>query len=50
MIKYNWFISEVSKYEVQRLERNLKQLDKNAFMIKNEGVGVDGNFQKHLVN
>lgn len=42
--------SALSKYEVQRLERNLKQLDKNAFMIKNEGVGVDGNFQKHLVN
>ena len=42
--------SALSKYEVQRLERNLKELDKNAFMIKNEGVGVDGNFQKHLVN
>ena len=42
--------SALSKYEVQRLERNLKELDKNAFMIKNEAVGVDGNFQKHLVN
>lgn len=42
--------SALSKYEVQRLERNLKYLDKNAFMIKNEGIGVDGNFEKHLVN
>ena len=35
---------------VQKLERNIKRLDKDAFMIKNEGVGVDGNFQKYLVN
>ena len=42
--------SALSKYEVQKLERNIKRLDKDAFMIKNEGVGVDGNFQKHLVN
>lgn len=42
--------SALSKYEVQKLERNIKLLDKDAFMIKNEGVGVDGNFQKHLIN
>ena len=42
--------SALSKYEVQKLERNIKHLDKEAFMIKNEGVGVDGNFQKYLVN
>ena len=42
--------SALSKYEVQKLERNIKHLDKEAFMIKNEGVGVDGNFEKHLVN
>lgn len=42
--------SALSKYEVQKLERNIKRLDKDAFMIKNEGVGVDGNFQKYLVN
>lgn len=42
--------SALSKYEVQKLERNIKRLDKDAFMIKNEGIGVDGNFQKHLVN
>ena len=42
--------SALSKYEVQKLERNIKYLDKDAFMIKNEGVGVDGNFEKHLVN
>ena len=42
--------SALSKYEVQKLEREIKNLDKDAFMIKNEGIGVDGNFQKHLVN
>lgn len=42
--------SALSKYEVQKLERNIKHLDKDAFMIKNEGIGVDGNFEKHLVN
>jgi uncharacterized membrane-anchored protein YitT (DUF2179 family) len=42
--------SALSKYEVQKLERHLKELDRDAFMIKNEGVGVDGNFQKYLVN
>lgn len=42
--------SALSKYEVQKLERNIKSLDKDAFMIKNEGVGVDGNFQKYLAN
>ena len=41
--------SALSKYEVQKLERHLKELDSEAFMIKNEGVGVDGNFQKYLV-
>lgn len=42
--------SALSKYEVQKLERNIKTLDKDAFMIKNEGVGVDGNFKKYLAN
>ncbi len=42
--------SALSKYESQRLERNIKYLDKDAFLIKNEGIGVDGKFDKHLVN
>lgn len=42
--------SAMSKYEVQRLDRHLKELDKDAFMIKNEGIGVEGNFKKYLSN
>lgn len=38
----------LSKYELQSLERNLSDLDKNAFMVKVNGVGIDGNFQKKL--
>lgn len=40
--------SALSKYEVQRLERHLNELDKDAFMIKNEGISIDGNFKKYL--
>lgn len=38
----------LSKYELQRLERHLKRLDEHAFMVKTEGLGVVGNFQKYL--
>ena len=38
----------LSKYELQRLERNLVALDENAFMVKTNGVGIDGNFEKYL--
>lgn len=38
----------LSKYELQRLERNLVDLDKNAFLVKTNGVGIDGNFRKKL--
>lgn len=38
----------LSKYELQLLERNLVDLDKNAFMVKTNGVGIDGNFEKYL--
>ena len=38
----------LSKFELQRLERNLPSLDKNAFMVKTHGVLIDGKFQKKL--
>ena len=38
----------MTKYEMQRLERHLPELDSHAFVIKNEGVGIDGNFEKNL--
>lgn len=40
----------LSKYEMQRLERHLPELDQNAFMIKSEGIGIEGNFKKNLIN
>lgn len=40
----------LSKYEMQRLERHLHELDKNAFMIKSQGIGIEGNFKKYLVD
>ncbi|MCI8460065.1 MAG: YitT family protein [Bacilli bacterium] len=38
----------LSKYEMQRLERHIPELDPNAFMIKSEGIGIEGNFTKYL--
>lgn len=38
----------LSKYEMQRLERHIHELDPRAFMIKSEGIGIDGNFKKYL--
>jgi uncharacterized membrane-anchored protein YitT (DUF2179 family) len=38
----------LSKYELQRLERNLPTLDSNAFIVKSYGVGIYGKFEKKL--
>lgn len=40
--------SAMSKYEMQRLERHLNELSPHAFMIRGDGVGIDGNFKKKL--
>ena len=40
----------LSKYELQRLERNLPDLDKNAFIVKSDGVAINGNFRKVLIS
>ncbi len=40
----------LSKYEMQRLERHLKELSNSAFMIKSEGIDIEGNFKKNLTN
>ena len=37
-----------SKYEVGRLKTIIHKHDPNAFIVTNEGVGVDGNFLKKL--
>lgn len=39
----------LSRYELQRLERNLTDLDDSAFLVKSDGVGINGNFRKELV-
>jgi len=39
----------LSRYELQRLERNIKNIDEGAFLVKNDGVEINGNFQKVLV-
>ena len=40
----------MSKYEVQELERHIHELSPDAFLIKSEGIGINGNFQKKLIN
>ena len=42
--------SAMSKYEMQRLERHISELSPNAFLVKSEGIGIDGNFDKQLIN
>lgn len=38
----------LSKYELQRLERHLNTLDKNAFVVKSDGYAIRGEFKKVL--
>ena len=38
----------LSKYELERLTRHLKDFDEKAFLIKQNGIGVKGEFLKHL--
>jgi uncharacterized membrane-anchored protein YitT (DUF2179 family) len=40
--------STVSKYELIRLRRLIRELDPEAFVIENENVGVTGNFETHF--
>lgn len=36
----------LTKYELVKLERKIKESDFNAFMIKSEGIGIKGEFEK----
>ena len=36
----------MSKYELIKLERKIKECDFNAFMVKSDGVGIKGEFEK----
>ncbi len=42
--------SAMTKYELQRFERHLPELEPSAFVVKSEGVGIDGNFAKNLTD
>lgn len=39
----------LSKYELQRLERYLPNLDNSAFVVKSDNVGINGNFKKEFI-
>lgn len=36
----------MSKYELIKLEKKIKECDFNAFMVKSDGVGIKGEFEK----
>ena len=48
--KSKTYISYValSKYELERLERHIPELDKHAFIVKDDNVSVYGNYKKKL--
>jgi uncharacterized membrane-anchored protein YitT (DUF2179 family) len=39
----------LSRYELQLLERNIKDIDEEAFIVKNEDIRITGRFKKRLV-
>lgn len=39
----------VSKYEIDSITKEIKQMDPNAFIVVNEQLKVDGSFEKRLV-
>lgn len=41
-------VTAISKYEVPQIKRLVKEKDPNAFMIFNEGMSINGNFEKRL--
>lgn len=38
----------LTKYELLRLERFMKNVDDHAFMVKSDGVGIKGEFEKQF--
>ena len=38
----------LTKYELIKLERNIKKLNIQTFMVKSEGIGIKGEFQKQF--
>lgn len=42
--------SAMSKYEMQILEHHIHELSPDAFVVRNEGIHIDGNFKKNLVD
>lgn len=44
----NVFVIVSSKYELAKMKRIIQEIDKNAFIIVNEGISIYGNFEKRL--
>ena len=40
----------LSKYERMRLERHMKEFDKHAFIVSDDGVEIKGEFKKNYLN
>ena len=38
----------LTKYELIKLERNMKKLNIQTFMVKSEGIGIRGQFEKNF--
>ncbi len=38
----------LTKYELIKLERNMKKFNIQTFMIKSEGIGIKGDFKKQF--
>lgn len=41
-------ITVLSKYECDNLRRELKTLDKHAFVVSRDGIKIEGKYEKHL--
>ena len=39
----------LSKYERMRLERHMNEFDSKAFIVKNDGVAIKGEFEKNFL-
>ena len=42
------FLTVINKYELSKLLAVVQEYDENAFIVVNEGISVEGNFQKKL--
>ena len=41
-------VTVISKYEIPQLKKIIHDIDPHAFIVFNDGLSVDGNFEKRL--